>query len=495
MPLYTQNQSPYPNFEVTDQWSKADYAFGSANTGCGKTIGSCGCAMVSAVMVARYYGITNTQGNDVNPGTLNAWLQNNTGYYPGGAMSWYKVAQYTDNQLAYDANSGDFSTTNYSLANSYLDLNRPVIAKVHYIKDAKTHTHFIVLANKLSSDNYEVKDPAFYNTKTLDESETNIAEHIRAYSKQFAGLRLFKPNPSGTATAYLAFNVASPADIVVTDPAGNKLGYDPSTNETFTDIPNASYVNEMYDDPDGNGAEHNWKIAYIPTPSVGDYTLKVTGTGTGTYTIAATSFDGSGNDSQSQSTGSTEDGQVDSFIATYDMINGTGETILEQVNIPDVTAPEVSIAFDQNNKDLSVTAVDEGSATSTTKENLTYTIADASGNTTKLNLVSDAAPFIPGISPINLRVKDISYNANPKIKFPHTTIEYKWNLANDGSYKKLTQTIKVKDAFKVVATYNATTNLTHIVITKPNLPEEVYDKNGMTIITLSTVNGMLTYAF
>lgn len=64
------------------------------------------------------------------------------GYYPGGAMSWYKVAQYTDNQLAYDANSGDFSETNYSLANSYLDLNRPVIAKVQYIKILKP-THIL----------------------------------------------------------------------------------------------------------------------------------------------------------------------------------------------------------------------------------------------------------------------------------------------------------------------------------------------------------------
>jgi hypothetical protein len=189
VPHYTQNQSPYPDEAATLAWAIQDYAFGPANTGCGSSIAACGCAMTSGVMVARYYGITEVGGEDVTPGTMNAWLQNNNGYYPGGAINWLKMVEYTGNQLAYDGRSGD-SFNNYPLLDEFLNSERPAIAKMAKGRGGSPRSHFIVISNKLA-DTYEVRDPAWYDTKTLNEPAT--VGKVRAYENGFDGLRLFKP--------------------------------------------------------------------------------------------------------------------------------------------------------------------------------------------------------------------------------------------------------------------------------------------------------------
>jgi archaellum component FlaG (FlaF/FlaG flagellin family) len=73
----------------------------------------------------------------------------------------------------------------------------------------------------------------------------------------------------------LSLVVGSPVNILVVDPEGRRVGYDPETHTVVNEIPNATYS--------GPGSEP--QIISIPDPLTGNYTIGAFGTGTGEYTI------------------------------------------------------------------------------------------------------------------------------------------------------------------------------------------------------------------
>ncbi|MCG2690174.1 C39 family peptidase, partial [Candidatus Parcubacteria bacterium] len=243
VPLYTQVRSPYPSDNETKIWAVLPYAEGPAgNYDCGSTIAQCGCALTSGVMVLRYYDITTVNYEDVNPRTTNEWLKNNKGYFAGD-VNWLKVAEYSDYRIKYDtAKSGNY-VNNYTLLDKHLNKNQPVIAK------EINPGHFIVIDNKLAT-TYGVKDPSWYNTKKLDEPTTDWASKIRDYNNNFYGLRLYYPG-DGIAMKAISLSLASPAEILITDPLGRKLGKDPISDAEYNEIPDGSYFTENIDDPTG----------------------------------------------------------------------------------------------------------------------------------------------------------------------------------------------------------------------------------------------------
>ncbi len=280
-PLYTQIPSPYPDTAATTDWANDIYAAGN-NGSCGTTIAGCGCALVSAVMLLRYYGITTVQGQDVNPKNLNQWLINNNGYF-SGAISWPKVAEYAGNAVQFIGAAG---ANTHALLDLYLAQGRPSILNVKAIG-----SHFILATNKLTS-TYEVRDPSYYNTKTLSDSP---GPATRNYANSFSGQRLFIPNPNLTPTPYIQFILQSPAEIIVTDSTGKRVGKNPRTGKTYEEAEGSSYAIEMYDSQDTKTvSDHAWKTAYIPNPILGEYTVEVIGTGTGKYTLSAVAHDKNG---------------------------------------------------------------------------------------------------------------------------------------------------------------------------------------------------------
>ena len=76
--------------------------------------------------------------------------------------------------------------------------------------------------------------------------------------------------------AILALLVWSPVDVLVTDPDGRRIGYDPAAGEIVNEIPNAFYS--------GNGAEEEFFL--LPAGKEGDYTVTTTGTGSGPYAVS-----------------------------------------------------------------------------------------------------------------------------------------------------------------------------------------------------------------
>ena len=339
VPLYTQVRSPYPSDPETDEWDDLDYAKGIAgNYFCGSKIYQCGCALTSAVMVSRYYGITNINNEDVNPRTLNDWLNTQPkGYSSGGGVDWLAVAKYSNYQVKYDIKkSGDY-LNNYAILNEYLDKNQPAIVKEKSGRGGINREHFIVIDNKLAT-TYGVKDPAWYNTTKLNET-TDSANKVRGYDNGFDGLRLFYPG-NGIADSAISLNLASPAEFLVTDPIGRRFGKDPSTNTEYNEIPDASYFAEGIDDPTGeiSPSDHENKTLYIENPLDGHYDIKVIGTGQGEYTVDSAIYDAQGQVHAVTFTGNTNTNITASYNLNYDSQQPQDIVIAPQ----DTEAPVIS---------------------------------------------------------------------------------------------------------------------------------------------------------
>jgi hypothetical protein len=72
-----------------------------------------------------------------------------------------------------------------------------------------------------------------------------------------------------------SFAVYSPANLMVTDPLGRRVGFDPATNSTLMEIPGAWY----------SGTSLEPQAVTIPDPLDGYYSTLLVGTSTGTYSL------------------------------------------------------------------------------------------------------------------------------------------------------------------------------------------------------------------
>ena len=124
------------------------------------------------------------------------------------------------------------------------------------------------------------------------------------------------------------FRIFSPADMLLIDPAGRRVGIDPQTHQMVNEIPGAHY-NTFGDDP---------KTLTIATPEVqGTWRLVVTGTDSGYYTLEAAVFDLEAPVAQTI-TRITSFGQTDTFQITDPSTNG-GQLIKQDLRIPRVFVP------------------------------------------------------------------------------------------------------------------------------------------------------------
>jgi hypothetical protein len=135
------------------------------------TLGAEGCAVASAAMVLKSYGI------DAEPGALNQFLTTHGGYTPEGWLYWEKAAEIAPTKARHvyeDAAS-------YYLIDSNLRRGNPVIVRLRYPNGI---THFMVICGKDGFD-YLVRDPGQGGTKgvyPLKEFGSPI-EALRFYEK------------------------------------------------------------------------------------------------------------------------------------------------------------------------------------------------------------------------------------------------------------------------------------------------------------------------
>lgn len=331
VPLYTQVESEFPSATTTREWAGEDYADGAdGGYRCGTSIGSCGCAITSAVMIARYYDIVEAQNMPVTPLELNTWLQNTPeGYNASGGLVWKSIDNYTDNRIAFDESSMRVSANDLPTLNTYLENLEPVIAYQRAGRGNAGIQHFMVIDSRLGA-TYSVRDSSWFNTKTLNESDADGNNNRRNYENGFDGLRVYKPG-NGLARAAQVHQIHSPAELLITDSQGRRLGKDPRTGTEYNEIPGGAYIQEGIDDATGTlspGGE-TVKSVYIFDPLDGRYDLAVIGTGEGEYILESVLYDEQGEISYAQFDSSIVTDELVTYDVQFSAENAENSTVVE----------------------------------------------------------------------------------------------------------------------------------------------------------------------
>ena len=243
--------STVPYFSQIDPaWGSQEYDHGnSLSLWCGSTLAQCGCAVTSAAMLLKYYGVDKSPtGGPTTPETLNSWLKANNGYNRFGAIMWNSVATYSikSNQNFGTPKikwNGTGTANDFTTLNNELNNNKPVILSV------KNESHFVV-ATGIQNTTYSINDPISQSITTL-----------QGYNNVFQGMRLYAPTSTDLSTIYIS--TPAPTEILITDSLGRRSGKDPNTGIVYSEIPNSFYFLEptLVDDsienaslpPDGSG--------------------------------------------------------------------------------------------------------------------------------------------------------------------------------------------------------------------------------------------------
>ncbi len=340
-PLYTQVRSPYPSEALTDEWDGLRYGTGNyadcfdSQTGF-STIRRCGCAIASMVMLGRYYNINDGINNsNVDPGNINAWLTAHNGYTNTGKLWWGKAVEYlgfidqTTGRTMVRFDFNDRTDWNVPFGSSRIDdflkSAQPLVAY------KSSFGHYLIVDGGRVAGSYRVKDPRWYNTKTSNDAE-DLSREVRGYNGSFDTANFFTYlEAPKLASASMRIAIASPAELLVTDPQGRRIGRDPITNTVYDEVPDGIYAKEgpiaSSDVPLDPATIHETKVVAIPTPLDGSYNIQVIGTASGSYALESLLYDQSGQSEASIVEGNTATGNVQDFDMDYSP-QSVGETAL-----------------------------------------------------------------------------------------------------------------------------------------------------------------------
>ena len=109
------------------------------------TLGQAGCALTSAAMVLKWYGV------DTDPKRLNAYLTDHHGYVGSGYIIWEKAA----NLDSFGLKKAYEDLPSYWRIDRQLMKGNPVIVRIHFPGGGM---HFVVIAGKRGFD-YLIMDP------------------------------------------------------------------------------------------------------------------------------------------------------------------------------------------------------------------------------------------------------------------------------------------------------------------------------------------------
>ena len=109
-----------------------------------------------------------------------------------------------------------------------------------------------------------------------------------------------------------------PAELLLTDPRGRKIGKDPRGNREYHEIPEGYYIGEAAHDDETGEVGPVTKELDVPRPVAGTYQLHVIGTARGKYELGITGYDrmldGSGEDFSEVP---IQKGEVHTYVIKY----------------------------------------------------------------------------------------------------------------------------------------------------------------------------------
>jgi probable HAF family extracellular repeat protein len=302
---------------------KFDCGVNPSGTQC--SIGYLGCHLTSAAMLLSYHGVA------VTPDELNAWLSQRT---PGpiGCASCY--VGYTHGDIkpgaieAYAASRG--VSLSYRGEIGAPDLATAICEHGPQIVGINGRHHWLVAtgATDGQATAFLVNDPASGANGNRTQVDATQINTVKVYSG---------PNSPSVNPAALVIRVYSPAELLVSDSLGRRVGTDPRSGESFDEIPNGDYRLFALGDDNGELDAHPRKEIELLEPVAGEYKINVIGTGTGTYDLDVFAIDASGQRSDLAVEGQpTSAGAVDEYAVPYGQDRGTGSLLSVT---PDVLAP------------------------------------------------------------------------------------------------------------------------------------------------------------
>jgi len=317
-----------PFLQTSQPWDDDPYGrFPDSDTV--NTIRRWGCAMTDAAMIINYWGARSQPVFSTNPGTLNAWLRskNYQGYDASHNVQWQKVIEYANNNHVLLSNPppyklGERSSATDAILDNFLQSGNPVIMGVNKkCCDEKGRSyagHFVVATGKTTvngNPTYTINDP-WYGKTTLYNQWNNTYFSVLLLSGTLADQRS------------LRVSAHSPVELLITDPQGRRLGYDPTTGTILNEIPDAEYsIQSIVANALGPEQLPVSKVIEIHVPIDGQYNLTIVGTGVGVYSINTAASNWLGQVSQQALTGTAQVGSVNSQTVNYSSYTGVNKLI------------------------------------------------------------------------------------------------------------------------------------------------------------------------
>jgi hypothetical protein len=110
-------------------------------------------------------------------------------------------------------------------------------------------------------------------------------ESHRGEPFRFEGALSIRIHPAGD-------ELEPPAELLLTDPEGRRVGRDPIEDATFSEVPDASYGYEGIDDAVSGAPGPQTAIVDMRNPMTGQYSLQVIGKGSAKYDLSIRGYDG-----------------------------------------------------------------------------------------------------------------------------------------------------------------------------------------------------------
>ena len=289
------------------RWSTHPY-----NTTGVDTIGAVGCALTSLSMALNYAGLNTT------PDSLNSFMDTVGGYdivkdKNGGLDAL--VDWDTTTSAASTGSSSPFKLSPpqklkfvSNVVNSIVDpvgasqvlsnslcaaTPHPVIVGVDLTWDATKRKysagHYVLVTGKqINPDgtaNFLIADPYFNSNPSSPSISVRTSLDDLHYNNHYEtrGTVIDPPDDNSR----LNFAIGGVADILVVDPMGRRIGFDPASGTILSEIPDASHWTDRLDNDDSGEPDSNSaNFVQILQPMTGTYQIVITGFDSGPYTLS-----------------------------------------------------------------------------------------------------------------------------------------------------------------------------------------------------------------
>lgn len=309
---------PSPHQYQYGGWGSEPYGDPKVSHPSTDTIERWGCYLTSWAMALDSWG--SQYGFHTNPHELNQWLRTHNGYH-GLFVIPARVAQYAREQTRRPY--------------FYFGRQNPDDQKLHDLLSAGTSVilevsnggHYVLAVGETTRPNgtrtWYINDP--YRVSIF-----NLYPTLASYSNNYTRMEWGDELQGPSQLASISLIMASPAELLITDPQGRRTGVDPRAGSTYSEIPGTFYSTRSLDSDDGSGeTAHPVKEFYSSSPLDGKYTIQVIGTGNGPYTLEVLTYDTAGDPSYNTTvSGQIDVNSVDTYLLEYSSAPG-GQTGLQ----------------------------------------------------------------------------------------------------------------------------------------------------------------------